>query len=104
MDRKRTLLWASMVLLSVFLVGPVWAVPGTIKLIGTPAEEKGGGKVIMVERGVFDERSSYGRFVLRSGAPPGLVCGRPSEAAAGITAPAGAQRSPPLRAHVCPWP
>jgi len=29
-------------------------VPGTIKIIGTPAEERGGGKVIMVERGVFD--------------------------------------------------
>lgn len=29
--------------------------PGTIKLIGTPAEERGGGKVIMVEHGVFDE-------------------------------------------------
>src|SRR5690606_33048549 len=29
-------------------------VPGVIKLIGTPAEERGGGKVIMVERGVFD--------------------------------------------------
>ncbi|MCB9140428.1 MAG: M20 family metallopeptidase [Caldilineaceae bacterium] len=28
--------------------------PGVIKLIGTPAEERGGGKVIMVERGVFD--------------------------------------------------
>lgn len=28
--------------------------PGTVKLIGTPAEEKGGGKAIMVERGVFD--------------------------------------------------
>lgn len=27
---------------------------GTVKLIGTPAEEKGGGKVIMAERGVFD--------------------------------------------------
>ncbi|HXF61206.1 MAG TPA: M20 family metallopeptidase [Caldilineaceae bacterium] len=27
--------------------------PGTIKLIGTPAEERGGGKVIMAERGVF---------------------------------------------------
>ncbi len=30
-------------------------VPGMVKLIGTPAEEKGGGKVIMVERGVFDD-------------------------------------------------
>lgn len=29
-------------------------VPGVIQLIGTPAEERGGGKVIMVERGVFD--------------------------------------------------
>jgi amidohydrolase len=29
-------------------------VPGVVKLIGTPAEERGGGKVIMVERGVFD--------------------------------------------------
>ncbi|GIV79387.1 M20 family metallopeptidase [Litorilinea aerophila] len=29
-------------------------IPGTIKLIGTPAEERGGGKVIMAERGVFD--------------------------------------------------
>ena len=29
--------------------------PGTVKLIGTPAEERGGGKVIMVERGVFDD-------------------------------------------------
>ena len=28
--------------------------PGTVQLIGTPAEENGGGKVIMVERGVFD--------------------------------------------------
>ena len=28
--------------------------PGTVKLIGTPAEEGGGGKVIMVEHGVFD--------------------------------------------------
>ncbi|MEZ4559461.1 MAG: hypothetical protein R2854_24005 [Caldilineaceae bacterium] len=28
--------------------------PGTFKLVGTPAEERGGGKVIMVERGVFD--------------------------------------------------
>lgn len=27
---------------------------GTVKLIGTPAEEKGGGKAIMVERGVFE--------------------------------------------------
>ncbi len=30
-------------------------VPGVIKLIGTPAEERGGGKVIMVERGIFDD-------------------------------------------------
>ena len=30
------------------------ALPGVIALIGTPAEEKGGGKAIMVERGVFD--------------------------------------------------
>lgn len=29
--------------------------PGTIKIIGTPAEERGGGKVIMVERGIFDD-------------------------------------------------
>jgi len=29
-------------------------IPGVIKLIGTPAEERGGGKVIMAERGVFD--------------------------------------------------
>ncbi len=29
--------------------------PGVIELIGTPAEEKGGGKAIMVERGVFDD-------------------------------------------------
>jgi amidohydrolase len=28
--------------------------PGTIQVIGTPAEEGGGGKVIMVEQGVFD--------------------------------------------------
>ncbi len=28
---------------------------GTVQLIGTPAEEGGGGKVIMVEAGVFDE-------------------------------------------------
>ncbi len=28
--------------------------PGTVQLIGTPAEEGGGGKVIMVEHGVFD--------------------------------------------------
>jgi len=31
------------------------ALQGTILLIGTPAEEKGGGKAIMVERGVFDD-------------------------------------------------
>ncbi|MCB0082350.1 MAG: M20 family metallopeptidase [Caldilineaceae bacterium] len=30
-------------------------VPGTVKLIGTPAEEGGGGKVIMAEYGVFDD-------------------------------------------------
>lgn len=29
--------------------------PGTIMLIGTPAEEKGGGKIIMVDNGVFDD-------------------------------------------------
>ena len=29
-------------------------IPGAIQLIGTPAEERGGGKVIMLERGVFD--------------------------------------------------
>ncbi|MCB0063571.1 MAG: M20 family metallopeptidase [Caldilineaceae bacterium] len=28
-------------------------IPGIIKIIGTPAEERGGGKVIMVERGIF---------------------------------------------------
>ena len=28
-------------------------IPGTVQLIGTPAEERGGGKVIMVERGIF---------------------------------------------------
>ncbi len=28
-------------------------IPGVIKLIGTPAEERGGGKAIMVERGAF---------------------------------------------------
>lgn len=28
--------------------------PGSIKLIGTPAEERGGGKVMMIERGVFE--------------------------------------------------
>ncbi|MEZ4674219.1 MAG: M20 family metallopeptidase [Caldilineaceae bacterium] len=30
-------------------------VPGVIKIIGTPAEERGGGKVIMVERGIFED-------------------------------------------------
>jgi len=30
-------------------------VPGTIQVIGTPGEEGGGGKVIMVEAGVFDD-------------------------------------------------
>ena len=30
MDRKRVLLWTSMVLLSLFMVGSVWAVPGLI--------------------------------------------------------------------------
>ena len=29
--------------------------PGIFKLIGTPAEERGGGKAIMVERGIFDD-------------------------------------------------
>lgn len=29
-------------------------IAGTVKLIGTPAEEKGGGKAIMAERGVFE--------------------------------------------------
>ncbi|WP_408057134.1 M20 family metallopeptidase [Ureibacillus acetophenoni] len=29
--------------------------PGTIKVIGTPAEEGGGGKIIMCEHGVFDD-------------------------------------------------
>lgn len=29
-------------------------IPGVIKLIGTPAEERGGGKVMMAERGIFD--------------------------------------------------
>ncbi|MBP7961513.1 MAG: amidohydrolase [Caldilineaceae bacterium] len=28
-------------------------IPGTVQLIGTPAEENGGGKAIMVERGIF---------------------------------------------------
>jgi len=28
-------------------------VPGIIKIIGTPAEERGGGKVMMIERGIF---------------------------------------------------
>lgn len=30
-------------------------VPGTVQIVGTPAEERGGGKVIMVERGIFAE-------------------------------------------------
>lgn len=30
-------------------------IPGVIKLIGTPAEERGGGKAIMAEHGVFDD-------------------------------------------------
>ena len=29
--------------------------PGTVKLIGTPAEERGGGKVIMAEHGIFED-------------------------------------------------
>ncbi|MEM7536921.1 MAG: M20 family metallopeptidase [Chloroflexota bacterium] len=29
--------------------------PGTVKLIGTPAEEGGGGKVLMAEQGIFDD-------------------------------------------------
>ena len=29
-------------------------IPGTVELIGTPAEENGGGKAIMVERGIFE--------------------------------------------------
>src|SRR5699024_5174686 len=29
--------------------------PGKIKVIGTPAEEGGGGKVIMTEEGIFDD-------------------------------------------------
>ena len=29
--------------------------PGTFKLIGTPAEETGGGKIIMAEKGVFED-------------------------------------------------
>ncbi len=28
---------------------------GTIRVIGCPAEESGGGKVIMVDKGVFDD-------------------------------------------------
>src|SRR6056297_499428 len=29
--------------------------PGTVELIGTPAEEGGGGKILLADRGVFDE-------------------------------------------------
>ncbi|MDY7028098.1 MAG: M20 family metallopeptidase [Spirochaetota bacterium] len=30
-------------------------IPGTVQLIGTPAEEGGGGKIVLVDGGVFDE-------------------------------------------------
>jgi len=55
-------------------------------------------------RAFFNERSSYGRFVLRSGAPPGLESWCPSGAATGTTASAAPERSPSLRAQPSPRP
>ena len=30
-------------------------IPGRVKLLGTPAEEAGGGKVIMIKEGAYDD-------------------------------------------------
>ena len=69
--------------------------PGRIQVIGTPAEEEGGGKVIMVEKGIFADvdaammfHPTAGDTVVHRGA---LACqdmrlafhGKPSHAAAG---------------------
>ncbi|WWC93821.1 hypothetical protein V866_000657 [Kwoniella sp. B9012] len=35
-------------------------IPGTVKLIGTPAEEGGGGKVILLNEGVYDDLDACG--------------------------------------------
>lgn len=37
------------------LAAGVPALPGTVQLIGTPAEEGGGGKILLVDRGVFQD-------------------------------------------------
>ena len=39
---------------AVAIKGAAGALPGTLTVLGTPAEEGGGGKVFMVDRGVFD--------------------------------------------------
>lgn len=69
--------------------------PGCLQVIGTPAEEGGGGKIIMVDQGVFDDveaammfHPSTGQNLVHRG---GLACqeihmsfhGKPSHAAAG---------------------
>ncbi|MGE5561119.1 MAG: M20 family metallopeptidase [Chloroflexota bacterium] len=68
--------------------------PGTVQVIGTPAEEGGGGKVIMVEQGVFKGVDAAMMFHPSSGVNlvhrGGLACqdvtftfhGKPSHAAA----------------------
>lgn len=69
--------------------------PGRVQVIGTPAEEGGGGKIIMVDQGVFNDvdaammfHPSTGQNLVHRG---GLACqevqvtfhGKPSHAAAG---------------------
>jgi amidohydrolase len=69
--------------------------PGKIQVIGTPAEEGGGGKIIMVDKGVFDDVDAAMMFHPTSGPNlvhrGGLACqeirmtfrGKPAHAAAG---------------------
>lgn len=66
----------------------------TVKLIGTPAEEDAGGKVLLIEAGVFDDVAAA---MMVHAAPPTASADPPSPSAAGTSSTPAGQHTPPPR-------
>ena len=80
-----------------------YAIPGEIRVVGTPAEEGGGGKIIMQEAGVFDDTDAM--ILLHPTSGKSKIAGRCKSSISyevsyhGVPAHAGNHREKGINAH-----
>ncbi|PHH66594.1 hypothetical protein CDD81_6431 [Ophiocordyceps australis] len=83
-------------------------IPGRVRLLGTPAEEVGGGKALLLEKGAFEPHQDIAAAIMAHGLPLHIVSG------AGVSGIAGVQmlarnsisvefRGRPAHAAAEPW-